>query len=104
MPDDATLDHVEDAAPLRSEESPLDAYSRVVTSVADRVGPAVVRVESGGADRRGGIGSGVIIADDGLVLTNSHVVAGASRVRLALSEGRETEAQVLGDDPDTDLA
>ena len=104
MPDDAILDHVQDAAALRSEESPLDAYSRVVTSVADRVGPAVVRVESGGQDRRGGIGSGVIIANDGLVLTNSHVVAGASRVRLALSEGRETEAQVLGDDPDTDLA
>jgi S1-C subfamily serine protease len=86
------------------EEAPLDAYSRVVAGVADRVGSAVVRVESGGQDRRGGIGSGVIIANDGLVLTNSHVVAGASRVRLVLSEGRESEAQVLGDDPDTDLA
>jgi S1-C subfamily serine protease len=104
MLDDATLDPVSDARTSNRDEAPLDAYSRVVTNVADRVGPAVVRVESGGQDRRGGIGSGVIIADDGLVLTNSHVVAGAGRVRLALSEGRETEAQVLGDDPDTDLA
>jgi S1-C subfamily serine protease len=104
MLDDATLVSVPDGSSSPADESPLDAYSRVVTSVADRVGPAVVRVESGGQDRRGGIGSGVIIAHDGLVLTNSHVVAGASRVRLALSEGRETEAQVLGDDPDTDLA
>ncbi len=104
MLDDTNLAQADDAATPGSEETPLDAYSRVVTDIADRVGPAVVRVESGGQDRRGGIGSGVIIAHDGLVLTNSHVVAGASRVRLALSEGRETEAQVLGDDPDTDLA
>jgi S1-C subfamily serine protease len=104
MLDDTNLAQADDAATPGAEETPLDAYSRVVTDIADRVGPAVVRVESGGPDRRGGIGSGVIIAHDGLVLTNSHVVAGASRVRLALSEGRETEAQVLGDDPDTDLA
>ena len=104
MLDDSTLVSTPDSAAAPVDESPLDAYSRVVSNVADRVGPAVVRVESGGQDRRGGIGSGVIIAHDGLVLTNSHVVAGASRVRLALSEGRETEAQVLGDDPDTDLA
>jgi S1-C subfamily serine protease len=104
MLDDSTLVSAADSSSPPTDESPLDAYSRVVSSVADRVGPAVVRVESGGQDRRGGIGSGVIIADDGLVLTNSHVVAGASRVRLALSEGRETEAQILGDDPDTDLA
>ncbi|MGH6940122.1 S1C family serine protease, partial [Hypericibacter sp.] len=104
MLDDSTLVSVPESVSSPADESPLDAYSRVVSSVADRVGPAVVRVESGGPDRRGGIGSGVIIADDGLVLTNSHVVAGASRVRLVLSEGRETEAQVLGDDPDTDLA
>ncbi len=84
-------------------ESPLDAYSRVVAEIADRVGPAVVRVESGGQGRTG-MGSGVVIACDGLVLTNSHVVAGARRVRLALSDGGATEAQVLGDDPDTDLA
>jgi S1-C subfamily serine protease len=104
MLDDALLDPADAVVAAGSGEAPLDAYSRVVTTVADRVGPAVVRVESSGEGRRAGIGSGVIIAGDGLVLTNSHVVAGAARVRLALSEGRETEAQVLGDDPDTDLA
>src|SRR5712675_602708 len=87
-----------------SAAGPLDSYSRCVADIADRVGPAVVRVESGGPGRRGGLGSGVIIAGDGLILTNSHVVAGARRVRLALVDASEVEADVLGDDPDTDLA
>jgi S1-C subfamily serine protease len=76
----------------RLDELALDAYSSLVASVAERVGPAVVRVE-GRAGGRGGIGSGVVIADDGLVLTNSHVVAGARRVRLALAEGGEAEGR-----------
>ena len=83
----------------------LDAYSRAVTSVVERVGPSVVRVENitrGG--RKLGVGSGVIIASDGLVLTNSHVVSGAKRMRLSFADGAEAEALVLGDDPDTDLA
>src|SRR6478672_11602878 len=90
-------------APVSSprDEGPLDAYSRAVAMVVDRVGPSVVRVESV-ADSY--VRSGVIIAGDGLVLTNSHVVGGAKRVRLSIAEGGEAEAQVLGDDPDTDLA
>ena len=86
------------------DEEPLDAYSRAVATVVDRVGPAVVRVESVAGGRRRGGGSGVIIAGDGLVLTNSHVVGDAKRVRLAIAEGGEAEAQLLGGDPDTDLA
>ena len=89
-------------------EQPLfDAYSQAVVDVVDQVGPAVVRVETP-PDRekrqRGGTGSGVVISPDGLVLTNSHVVQGASTVRLALADTRTVKARVLGDDPHTDLA
>ena len=88
-----------------SDTEILDAYSRAVTSVADTVGPAVVRVEvRDGKDRRGGVGSGVVIAPDGLVLTNCHVVEGAKQVLLQDAEGRVMEARRLGEDPDTDLA
>jgi S1-C subfamily serine protease len=77
-----------------------------VISVVDRVGPAVVRVErlADGQASPSGVGSGVVIAGDGLVLTNSHVVGGARRVRLSFADGSSREARVLGDDPDTDLA
>jgi S1-C subfamily serine protease len=97
LPDDEPISYPQD-------EAPLDAYSHAVATVVERVGPAVVRVESVAKGRsHGGVGSGVIIAGDGLVLTNSHVIGGAKRVRLATENG-ETEAQVLGDDSDTDLA
>ena len=83
----------------------LDAYSDAVSSAAERVGPAVVRVERAvSGDSRGGMGSGVVISPDGLVLTNSHVVEGARELRLTDSEGRSMEARLLGEDPDTDLA
>jgi S1-C subfamily serine protease len=87
-----------------ADEAPLDAYSRTVAAVVERVGPAVVRVQGVEGRRRGGIGSGVIITGDGLVLTNSHVVGGAKRAHLVFAEGGEAEAEVLGDDPATDLA
>ena len=74
-----------------SDDRLFDAYSQAVVDVVDRVGPAVVRVETP-PDRekrqRGGTGSGVVISPDGLVLTNSHVVQGASAVRLALADTR----------------
>jgi S1-C subfamily serine protease len=93
------------AAPSAADTELLDAYSNAVISVADTVGPAVVRVESRGAKgRSGGVGSGVVIAPDGLVLTNSHVVSGAKEVRLLDAEGHVMEARALGEDPDTDLA
>jgi len=84
----------------------LDAYSTAITDVVDRVGPAVVRIDvfHGTTARRAGSGSGVIVAPDGLVLTNSHVVGGASRVELMTTEGRNLTARVVGNDPDTDLA
>jgi S1-C subfamily serine protease len=95
-------------APDRAEERVyLDAYSEAVASVVDTVGPAVVRVDTRGRDGqpgRGGVGSGVVISPDGLVLTNAHVAAAAREIRLSDTEGRTTEARILGIDPDTDLA
>ena len=86
----------------------LDAYSNAVISVIERVGPAVVRVETGPkvrtARERGGLGSGIVISPDGLVLTNSHVVGSSKEIRLRDTEGFVTDAHVLGVDPDTDLA
>lgn len=86
----------------------LDAYSNAVIGVTERVGPAVVRVETGpkvrGAGERGGLGSGIVISPDGLVLTNSHVVGSSREIRLRDVEGNVSDARVLGVDPDTDLA
>ncbi len=90
------------------DKSLLDAYSSAVIGVTERVGPAVVRVETGsklqGARERGGLGSGIVISPDGLVLTNSHVVGSSRQIRLRDHEGIVTDARVLGVDPDTDLA
>jgi S1-C subfamily serine protease len=85
----------------------FDAYSEAVSSVVETVGPAVVRVdtrERTGKAGRGGVGSGVVISPDGLVLTNAHVVNGAREIRLSDTEGRTTDARLLGIDSDTDLA
>ena len=99
------VEDIGDAAAPASDTEILDAYSNAVTSVADSVGPAVVRVEVQGPNGRpGGVGSGVVIAPDGLVLTNCHVVERAKEVRLTDAEGRVMEARKLGEDPDTDLA
>jgi S1-C subfamily serine protease len=72
--------------------------------VVERVEAAVVRLNVKGDAKRDGTGSGVVVAPDGLVLTNSHVVAGGSRVQVTTLEGRRLDARVVGDDPDTDLA
>src|SRR5437868_7672568 len=91
-----------------SDQVLLDAYSNAVIGVTERVGPAVVRVETGsnapGTRQRGGLGSGIVISPDGLVLTNSHVVGLSKEIRLRDNEGIVTDARVLGVDPDTDLA
>jgi S1-C subfamily serine protease len=88
----------------RDDEKLLDSYSQAVTGVVDRIGPAVVRVEPQVSGRSAGMGSGVMISPDGLLLTNSHVMQGARDARLTGSDGRTIEARVIGDDPDTDLA
>jgi S1-C subfamily serine protease len=83
---------------LRSDEL-MDAYSQAVTGAVARVAPAVVNVEA-----RAGVGSGFVFTPDGLILTNSHVIAGAGAPWVTLLDGRRFRADVLGDDPDTDLA
>jgi S1-C subfamily serine protease len=91
--------------PLDGLDQELDPYSEQVVRAFDRAGPAVVHVMAYGKDGRpAGQGSGVIYTPDGYVLTNSHVVAKATRLTASLTDGQSFEATRIGDDPATDIA
>jgi S1-C subfamily serine protease len=90
--------------PLSSDGGLIDAYSSAVSDAVSAARPAVVHIEVGGADSPGGTGSGFFISPDGYLLTNSHVVHGARELRVFLADGRKLSADLIGDDPDSDLA
>jgi S1-C subfamily serine protease len=95
----------EKSAPIPDDDL-HDAFSRAVIHAVERASPSVIGVRRGrrGADAFDGAGSGVLITTDGFALTNNHVVRGAERIEASLHDGRVIEADVVGADPDTDLA
>ncbi|MGA5198672.1 S1C family serine protease [Streptomyces exfoliatus] len=74
-----------------------------VAGVAEAVSPSIVEI-SAASNAGKSTGSGVIITSDGEIVTNNHVISGASEISVRLSDGKSYQAEVVGTDPDKDLA
>jgi S1-C subfamily serine protease len=90
--------------PAAGDADLLDAYSQAVIHVVETVSPAVISVSARDANGRGGGGSGFIVTPDGYAITNSHVVDGRPKLEAETAEGDRLRAEIVGDDPATDLA
>lgn len=107
--DSSSADRPQPARPERGAEAAsdpdlLDAYSRAVIGVVEGLGPTVLCIEGPRGDSRGGSGSGVLLTPDGYALTNSHVANGRKKLTAVTEEGDRLDAELIGDDPLTDLA
>jgi S1-C subfamily serine protease len=87
-----------------NDDELLDAYSRAIVGAVEQVGPAVVNLAVKRSDGQRAAGSGFVFTPDGFILTNAHVVHGAATIDVTLPDGHAARAQLIGTDPDTDLA
>jgi S1-C subfamily serine protease len=86
------------------DEPLLDAYSRTVATVADQASASVVAIHTSATGSQRGSGSGFAFTPDGLIVTNSHVIHAASRIRVETTQGQASDAELIGEDPHTDTA
>jgi S1-C subfamily serine protease len=112
--DEKVLNHAEEPSDgsqsyRKGDTDLLDAYSRAVVSVVEKVSPSVVGIHAGPLNasmepEQAAAGSGVLFTPDGYILTNDHVIHGAGQIRIVLTDGTSIKAELAGSDPATDLA